>query len=113
MNLNVDGYGLSVSFNISGKDNLMQRVGELMQNGTPFQIKTNWNGESYYIHPIYLTSVHMPSGEAIKYHGIDELQYQLGIAMMFCTEIVPLTNGLPDNVKMLLPDGVQSNHRLH
>lgn len=109
-NLNIDGCAVDISFNISGKDHLKQKLMYCMQNGISFELKTDFNGESYFINPELLVSMHMPSRMVTRHANMEQLQYQIGIAFMFCTDIIPMPD-IPKTLTLkeqeLLSHGIQ------
>lgn len=101
-NLNVDGCSVNIGFNIKGKDSLMQKMAGCIESKTPFEIKTEINGDSMLVDFANKISMYLPCRTVTKYDNLDQLQYAIGVAFMFCTEIVPIPKGLPLKNELLL-----------
>lgn len=109
MSLLIDGTFVDISFNIRGKDHLKQKLFECLKNGTSFKMQTDFNGESYFINPELLASMHLPSRLVTRHANMEQLQYQIGIAFMFCTDIIPMPHipkPLPLKEQQLLSHGL-------
>lgn len=106
MALLIDGVFVDISFNIGGKEHLKEKVFECLKAGTPFEMKTDFNGEGYFIHPGMLASMHLPSRMVTKHANTEQLQYQIGIAFMFCTDIIPMPKTLTLKDNQLLSNGI-------
>lgn len=108
--LNIDGCAVDISFNIAGKDLLKQKLLQFLYSGISFEMKTDFNGESYFVNPELLASMHLPSREVTKHQNMEQLEYQIGIAFMFCTDIIPMPD-IPKTLTLkeqqLLSDGLQ------
>lgn len=110
MALLIDGRFVDITFDIPGKEDLKRKCFEFLRAGTPFEIKTSFNGESYYINPEWLASMHLPSRMVTKHANMEQLQYQIGIAFMFSTDIIPMPD-IPKTLTLkeqeLLSHGIQ------